>query len=137
MKPTSVYEFHPKLRALGFHEIKTADESYVAPTHEWLRDFAAYLFRKCPPYYAETFDCENIARWAMVEADKSLVDSGTRHAGHTFGEASGVISVNGKLEKHTLNFCYCSDEKLYVVDAKAGLLAPIADYVCTWASCRL
>ena len=137
MKATTVYEFHPRLKALGFHEIRTDDESYVAPSYDWLKDFAAWLFRNCPKYYRETRDCENIARWARVKADDALVESDTRDAGHTFGKASGVIMVDGKLSKHTLNFCYCDNEELYVIDAKAGLLAPIADYPCTWSACGL
>jgi hypothetical protein len=137
MKPISIYTLNPKLKALGFHEIKLADSSYVAPSYGWLKEFSDYLFRGCPPYYRETFDCENIARWAMVEADKALVDSGTRDAGHTFGEATGVIQVNEKFDNHTLNFCYCDDDEIYVVDAKAGLLAPIAGYNAAWSSCRL
>jgi len=137
MKAVSIYDFHPRLKALGFHEIRTADESYVAPSHAWLKDFVPFLRRNCPKYYRETRDCENIARWAMVKADDALVDSGTRDAGHTFGEASGVIMVDGKPDKHTLNFCYCDNENIYVIDAQKGLLVPAADYDCTWTSCRL
>ncbi len=137
MKPISIYDLHPRLKAIGFNEIKLADSSYVAPSHGWLKEFAAYLFRNCPTYYRETFDCENIARWAMVEADKALLDSGTRDAGHTFGEVSGSIQIDGKFASHALNFCYCDDDEIYVVDAQAGLLAPIADYNAAWNSCRL
>ncbi len=137
MKPVSIYNLHPKLKALGFNEIKLADSSYVAPSHGWLKEFAAHLFHNCPAYHAETFDCENIARWAMVEADKALVDSGHRGAGHTFGEVTGTIQMDGKFTAHTLNFCYCDDDEIYVVDAQAGLLAPIAGYNAAWNSCRL
>lgn len=137
MRPVSIYEFHPKLKALGFHEVRFADSNYVAPGKDWLRDFAAFLFRKCPKYYRETYDCENIARWAMVEADMALVDSGTREAGHTFGEATGAILIDGKPAMHTMNFCYCEDETIYIIDAQVGLLVPASEYQCVWSSCRL
>lgn len=137
MKPVSIYDFHPKLKELGFHEIRCSDSSYVAPSRGWLEGFSSYLFRNCPKYYREAFDCENIARWAMVEADKALVDSGTRDAGHTFGEATGAIQMDGKPSMHTMNFCYCDNETIYIIDAQACLLVPAADYQCVWSTCRL
>lgn len=41
MRPVSIYEFHLKLKAIGFHEVRFADSNYAAPSKDWLRDFAA------------------------------------------------------------------------------------------------
>lgn len=138
MKPVAVATLHQKLKSAGFHEIRLSDENYVAPSREWLGEFAAYLKRNTPSYFPQKFDCENFTRWAACEADKALYASESSDAGHTFGEAACVIRDDGgRFVAHALNVVLCEDEQLYVLEPQNGGVFLLADFDAVWTSVRL
>lgn len=138
MKSVSVYLLHSKLKGVGFREIRLTDESYVAPSLEWVKEFAAYLRQNQPNYFAQKFDCENFARWAACEADKSLYNNpDIKDAGHTFGEASCVIETNGRFGGHAMNIVLCDDENLYAFEPNGGVVTPVDEFAGVWTTVRV
>lgn len=137
MIPVAVSTLHAELKRAGFREIRFSDDSYVAPSREWLGEFADYLKRNTPAYFAEKFDCENFARWAACEADKALYKSDATGAGHTFAEATCVIRVDGAFQAHALNVVFCDDGRLYVLEPQNGRVFLLADFDAVWTSVRL
>jgi hypothetical protein len=138
MKPVSIYDSHPKLKALGFNEIRFADSNYVAPSRAWLTEFAAHMRVVAPSYKPEKFDCENFARLAASQADLALYASLEEGAGHTFGEATCTRQNDqGKYETHALNLVICDDGEAYAFEPQNGAIVRASDYRCAWGTVRL
>lgn len=138
MKRFSVYDIHPKLKALGFHEIRFADSEYVAPSRAWLGEFAGHVRSIAPTYKPEKFDCENFARLAASQADLALYASLEEGAGHTFGEATCTLKdESGKFQAHALNVVVCDDGEVYAFEPQNGSIVRAADFNGVWGSVRL
>lgn len=137
MKQIQIDLLHAGLKQAGFREIRFSDNSYVAPSLDWLKEFGRYLRSNKLDYFTDKYDCENFARWAACEADKALYQTDVSDSGHTFGEATCVMTQGGQHLSHALNVCVCDDEKLYVLEPQTGEVSSADGFPAVWCSVRM
>lgn len=113
---------------LGFPRVMTVrDRSYFAPARSWLGKFAKLLAKNPPVEYArESFDCDEFAMWAVLEASKALYRNPDLRGrvSHTLIQAwlrigSGLNGIPGP-GAHATILCYCNDEEWYWLEPQNG-----------------
>ena len=101
-----------ELTALGWKRvIGVMDRQVLCPEERWVEKFSKWIAAKAPRYRGEVFDCDDFARWAVVEATKSRVrNSQEDPCGHSFlfcivriGMLEVVNGVEGSGEHHACN----------------------------------
>ena len=83
-------QIRKELTDMGFKTIVLWDNNYFCPSEDWLKgEFSPYLWHHKPVMNEVKYNCKNISRWAVVQADdcfriSKVVPDGV--GAHSFGQ---------------------------------------------------
>lgn len=105
-------------------------DAYIhLPTLGWLAEFSGWLTKNRPsPYVDQKWDCEDFAKWAVVQASLALLrNEDVEHAGHSLFYVESMLNVhefwnnvNTGFGKHAWCLCKTRDAGWHYLEPQIG-----------------